>query len=183
MRDLPSAMITALTANSVYAAYLLDITFKSGPAYVWSGLGTLNLNGNAYTGVGSLGQIGVIEETSEVRACGTSVTLSGIDPTLRQDCLTDIQIGAPVTLYMATLDPVSKSITASYPIFAGTVDKPAHRTTPDSLTIALALESKLYNLQRPTCRRYTAADQRLYYADDIAFNWVEQLNDAAFIWG
>lgn len=183
MRNLAAPMIQNLTANTVYLAYLLDITFSSGPAYVWSGLGSLTFDGDTYQGVGSLGQIGQITETNEVRANGTTVQLSGIDSTLREDCLSDIQIGAPVTLYLATLDPIAKSITATYTIFAGTVDKPVHRTSPDSLTIALSLENKLYNMQRANCRRYTSADQRIYYSDDISMSWIEMLNNASFVWG
>lgn len=183
MRSLPPSMISALQASTVFPAYLLDITFASGPAYVWSGVGNLSFSGNQYLGVGSMGEIGTIQEITDVHPVGTQVQLSGIDQVLQQDCLNDIQIGAPASLTLATLDPVAKSIVASYPIFAGTVDKPVHRSGPDSLTIALSLENRLYNLQRASSRRYTAADQRVHYTDDIAFNWVEVLNDAAFLWG
>ena len=50
------------------------------------------------------------------------------------------------------------------------------------MTIALKLENRLVNLQRANMRRYTAADQNLYYPGDTAFNWVEILNDQALKW-
>ena len=52
----------------------------------------------------------------------------------------------------------------------------------ETLEIALKLESRLSNLQRASMRRYTAADQSLYYPTDSGFSWVEQLNDQALRW-
>ena len=65
----------------------------------------------------------------------------------------------------------------------GTVDRPAIPVGPDKLTITLALENRMLNLQRPTMRRYTAGDQNYYFPDDSGFNWVEVLNDIALLWG
>ncbi|MGA8109355.1 MAG: hypothetical protein WB974_07955, partial [Acidobacteriaceae bacterium] len=70
-----------------------------------------------------------------------------------------------------------------YLIFSGTVDKPTVEISGKTMSITLALENKLVNLQRACQRRYTAADQHLAYPDDIGFNWVEILNDIALRWG
>jgi hypothetical protein len=50
------------------------------------------------------------------------------------------------------------------------------------MTIALALENKLSNLSRANMRRYTNADQQLYYPGDTFFQSVESLNDQALLW-
>src|SRR5690348_11905300 len=105
-RNLTSPLIADLTSENLYPAFLADITFTSGVSYVWSGVGSLVWNGHTYIGVGSLGQVGDVNENTEVRADGTSLTLSGIDSTLLNDCLNDIQIGAPVTVWLASLTSV-----------------------------------------------------------------------------
>jgi hypothetical protein len=180
-RDLPSLMIAPITSNAVSPCYLLDIQLVSGTEHVWNGVGTVSWNGNSYKGVGSFGAVSDIQEGSEVKADGTSVSLSGIDPTLLNETLNDIQVSAPATVWMGVFS--EGAILTAYKIFGGTVDKPQVGIGVDAIAITLALETKLANLQRANNRRYTAADQRRYYTDDSGFNWVEQQNDIAEIWG
>jgi hypothetical protein len=131
--------------------------------------------------VGSLGAVGEIQESTEIKADGTSVQLSGIDPALLNESLNDIQLGAPATLWLGIFS--EGAVLAAYPIFVGTVDKPQIPIGPDTISIQLALETRMANLQRASNRRYTAADQRSYYPSDTGFNWVETLNDISLIWG
>jgi hypothetical protein len=180
-RSLPSQMITAFPSNAIALCFLVDLQLVSGADHVWSGIGSVVWNGNTYRGVGSLGAIGEISESSEVRAPGTSVGLSGIDPTILNETLDDIQQGAPVTVWAALFS--EGAIVCAYSLYAGTVDKPALNIGPDTFSVALALETKMANLQRASNRRYTAADQRNYYPLDSGFNWVETLNDIALLWG
>lgn len=181
-RNLGSPMITAITSNSQQPAFLLDIALSSGTAHAWTGVGSLSWNGNTYLGVGSFGAIDDITEGVEVKAEGTRIALSGVDPTLLNDCLNDIQLGAPATVWFAVLQN-GAILGTPYPLFVGTVDQPMIPVGPDSLTIALKLENRMSNLQRPSMRRYTMSDQRYFYPDDIGFSWVETLNDIALIWG
>ena len=181
-RNISSPMLAALTSNLIRPAFAAIITFKSQTVYVWSGVGNLLYNGNTYLGIGDFGKIGSVVEGSDVQAYGTTITLSGIDPTLLSESLTDIQIGAPATLYFILLDGNGSIFGTPYPLFIGTVDKPTLDIGTETLSITLNLENRLSNLQRANMRRYTSADQNIYYPDDCAFNWVEQLSDQALKW-
>lgn len=180
-RNLPSLMITEITSNQVCLCFLVDIQLVSGTARVWSGMGSVTWNGNTYTGVGSMGAVGEIAEGSDVKSRGTSIELSGIDQTLLNDTLNDLQIGAPATVWLATFS--AGAIQAAVKAFGGTVDRPVIVPGMDTFSIQIALETKMANLQRPTNRRYTLADQRRYYPDDTGFQFVEVLNDIALLWG
>jgi hypothetical protein len=182
-RNVSSPMLAVVTSNFVRPAFMAALTFRSGTRYVWTGIGNLVYGGNTFRGVGSLGKIGTVSEGTQVRADGTTVSLSGIDPALLSDSLTDIQVGAPAIVYFATVDANSNIVGTPYTLFSGLVDKPLITPGMDDISISLALESLLSNLQRPTQRRWTAADQQLDYPDDSAFNWVEILNDQALRWG
>jgi hypothetical protein len=175
-------MLASLVSNTIRPGFLAVLTFRTATEYVWSGLGNLVYAGNTYKGVGSLGRIGSISEATEVRAIGTTVTLSAIDPTLLSECLNDIQLGAPAKIYFALFDAALNIIGAPYPLFVGTVDQPVIQIGIDQMAITLKLENKLANLQRANMRRYTAADQRIRHPNDTAFNWVEILNDLALKW-
>jgi hypothetical protein len=182
-RNLGTPMIASITSNGpIGLALLVDLTLADHVEYVWSGVGTLGWNGHNYLGVGSLGAIGDVKEGVDVKAEGTSISLSGIDPVLLNDCLNDIKLGAPVTVWFGVFQ-AGGLVGSPYPLFVGTVDQPVIPMGVDSITIELKLENRMINHQRPTMRRYTSSDQQYYYADDIGFHWVEQLSDIALRWG
>lgn len=181
-RDLSDDMSAAIASNAITPAILLQIAFRSQTVYCWTGCGILSYGGNSYQGIGDLGKVEGISEGSAVSADGCTISLSGIDQVILGECLTDIQLGAPVTLSLALLDSNGNVINTPYAMFVGTVDQPVITPGLDTITISLKLENKLVNLQRSNQRRYTAADQNLYYPGDTFFNWVEQLNDQALKW-
>lgn len=113
-----------------------------------------------------------------------SVTLQGTPGTgtAVDTVSTDIQLGAPAKLWFGLLKD-GVLLGTPYLIFSGMVDQPTMEVDTQTMTLTLALENRLTNLQRPNCRRYTSADQRLYYPDDSAFDHVEELNDVALVWG
>jgi hypothetical protein len=175
-------MLASLTSNRIVPGFLADIVFRSGEQHVWTGPCDLVWNGNAYRGVGVLGKIGGIVEGTTVSADGSSVSLSGIDPALLSESLSDVQLGAPATIWFALFDAALNVLGTPYPLFVGTVDQPVIQLGVEDLTITLKLENRLINLQRAGMRRYTAADQNLYYPDDTFFDWVDILNDQALKW-
>ncbi|WP_263378697.1 hypothetical protein [Granulicella paludicola] len=181
-RALDSNMQAALSAGVIQPAILADLTFSTGTQYVWTGVGDLLYNTFTYKGVGTLASLGTITEGTAIRADGTSVGLSGIDPTLYADCLSEIQLGAPAVIRLALLTQ-GTIIGAPYVLFKGLVDKPTISAGPDAISISLALESRMTNLQRASQQRYTSADQHIKYPGDTGFGWVEMLNDIALLWG
>jgi hypothetical protein len=183
MRSLDPTLSAALTANLIYPVRLVQLTFKSQTVYLWSGPGSLVWNSQTFMGVGSLGSIGAITEGVDINADGTTITLSGIDPLLLAESLTDIQLGATASIWLGAVTPQRTLIGTPYLMFSGTVDAPTITPGVDTISITLNLENRMLDLARPNMRRYTSADQRIAYPTDSAFGWVEQLNDAAWNWG
>jgi len=182
MRYMSDAMRAAITARCVIPAILVDLEFRSGSAYVWSGVGDLVYDSNTYKGVGSLGSIGTITESTSVEAAGTTVTLSGIDPTLFGDSTADIVTGKPASIRLALFNS-DLALIDTMVLFSGLVDQPSVTEQGDSITISLALESRLTNLKRANRRLWTDAEQRLDYPNDTGFSWVTLLQNTANVWG
>lgn len=181
MRDLSPALQTALTARVIQPAILADLTFRSGTVHVWTGIGSLTYNSNVYQGVGGLAGVGTVTEGITVEATGTTVSLSGIDPTLYADCMTDIITGQPAKLWLAFLS--GGTLVDALMLFSGMIDQPTVSEGGDDITITLALENKLTNLQRANRKLWTSAEQRRKFPSDSGFNWVESLIDTANVWG
>lgn len=187
MRTIDSGLMEAMSSGLLIPAWFAQLGFRSSTQHVWSGLGSLLVadDGQTYLGVGSLASVGAITEGVDVNAAGTTVTLSGIDPTILNECLTDIKSGATAKIWSgAFTTDGTMTLIARYLHFSGVVDKPqVSYPSADTVSITLALESRLLDLSRASQRRYTAADQNVTYPTDIAFNWVEILQDAAWRWG
>ena len=186
-RNLDPAAAAALSADGMQWATLCMLTFKSSTQYLWTGPGpyTFNVNGSpqVFTGVGSLGSIGMIEEGSDGKVEGTTVSLSGIDPVFLAASLTDIKLGAPAMIWLAILNSQMQTVGQPYLWFSGLVDKPPIAIGSEEISVTLYLENLLSNHDRPSALKYTTADQRLLYPDDTSMDHVEELNDQALIWG
>jgi hypothetical protein len=159
-RQLDSTLATGLSAGTIMPVLLAQITFRSGAQYVWTGVGSLSYGGHIYLGVGSLAGIGVVVEGIDVQADGTTVTLSGIDPVLLAESMTDVQLGAPATIWFGLMSG-GALLGSPAVLFKGQVDQPTVTHSGDTISISLKLENRLVNMQRASMRRYTAADQRL----------------------
>jgi hypothetical protein len=181
-RNLTSPMMTALSGGLIMPVVLVALTFKLKTEYVFSGVGSLVFQGQTFQGVGSLGKVGAVNEGIEVKADGTSVTLSGIDKDLLGECLTDVQLGAPAKIWFGLMAN-GALIDSPQLVFSGVVDKPAFQFSGETISITLSLATKLADMNIASNKRYTTADQHVLYPDDTAFGWVESLNDLALIWG
>jgi hypothetical protein len=181
-RVIDATLLAALSAAQVCPVVMASFNFRSGTEYVWSGVGPLVWNGNTFKGVGSMGKVGDITECGESKAQGTSVQLSGIDPAWLGAAMSDIRQGAPARIWLGTWKN-GALLGTPYLQFRGQIDKAPVSINEKTATITLNLETKLINHARANARRYTSADQHANgYPDDIAFGWVEQLNDQALYW-
>jgi hypothetical protein len=182
-RNLDPALQEAFASGLILPAILVNLAFVTSTQFVWSGIGDLVFNGNTYKGVGSLGKLGTINEGLDVNAYGTSVTLSGIDNTLFNDSLTDIQQGLPATVYIALFTNTGTMIGTPYMMFDGLIDEPSISLGADTSSITLNLENSMLDGKRASNIRYTDADQRIAFPTDSGFQFVTSLQDAAFVWG
>jgi hypothetical protein len=181
-RQLDASLAAALATGNISPFFMAQLSFKSQMMWVWTGVGTLVWNAQPFLGVGSVAKIGTIQEGTDVHAYGTTVTLSGIDPVLLGESMTDMEPGAQATLWLGLLSNGS-IIGSPYQLFKGAMDQPTISVGVDTISITLALETRMLDLSRASNRRYTSADQRLYHPTDSAFGWVESLNDQADVWG
>lgn len=182
-RGISSAMIAALEAQFLSPAFFVAATFKSGPVYLWTGVGTIFWNSQTWTGVGSLAQISTIEESSEVNAKGMTIGLSGIDATLLGDVLAEVQLGLPAQVYLALFDSGGNIIADPLLSFQGRMDQPTVTVGGETASISINCESRLLDMNTPVLRRYTDADQKLDYPNDEGFAYVSAIQNVRVFWG
>jgi len=186
-RDLTVGMAAAIAAGTVRPAILYEGVFVSGGVdqylRLWTGVGDLSWNGYTWTGGGQLLAISPIEEASEVRAVGFTVTLSGMPSALIANALTNARQGKPGTLWLALFDSAGAVIADPYQLQGGRLDFTIIEDNGDTCTIGAQYESRLVDLERPRERRYTHEDQQLDYPGDLGFEYVASLQDKQIVWG
>ena len=89
-RSLDGRMLAAISEGIVTPFFTVDLLFPvgsvdyggstvtSGPLYLWTGHGTVEIEGKSYIGTGQFLELSAFEETTEIAARNATVTLSGI---------------------------------------------------------------------------------------------------------
>jgi hypothetical protein len=181
-RPMSSGMLAALQASSLQPAIFVQATFASATAFMWSGVGNTTWNGHTWLGLGSLLGITSMEDGATVEARGITVTLSGIDASLLASCLSDFQLGLPVTVYLGMFSGgslIADPITS----WAGRMDQPTIDVSGTDATISINCENRLVDMNIPVDRRYTNNDQQMTWPGDLCFQFVDGLQEQTLYWG
>lgn len=179
-RDLPSAIASAIGADTINVFWLCDLEFDApNDLHFWSGIGDLSLDGTTYTGAGNLLNLSEMRESSDIAAYGAVLTLSGIPSNEIELAQSEPYQGRRAVIKFGVDSGGTKT---AFTVFTGEMDQMSIRLGPETATITLDVESRLVDLNRPRVRRYTDADHRSRYPGDLAFEFVTRLQGEALEW-
>jgi hypothetical protein len=183
MRNLTPDVIAELTKTVVRPFVLCDIEFADQWIHVWTGIGNLASGGNTYKGVGALGKISAISETTDVQANGVALSLSGIPGDVVAESLAMCRQGLPVTVSLGFMRDSGGVIASPVIIFQGRMDTVTVDEGGDTCMITISVESRLIDLKRPRVRRFTDDDQQRTSPGDKGFQYVPMVQDWNGGWG
>lgn len=203
-RELSTEVETASTSPRLSPIALVELEFDSGAFRMWTGWGTLlwgdlppftdgtyfddgttwtDLEGlKPWYGAGDLGTIGPIEETTEVRAIGVELGLSGITTEILQIALGETWQNRPGRIYIGVLDSQGQLDGEPYLALEGLMD---HMTLVDGIEagIKMMVERENIDNERSSGLRYTPESQRARFADDAFCDFVASLQEVDVRWG
>ena len=191
-RDITSVS-TAIAQDEVFPFFAVELMFdteeisfrgatvQSEPLYLWSGIGDLTVGGITYVGTGALLNISDVTETADIRAAGASITLAGLDPTIIALAISQPYQGRLCKIKFGVFE--NNVASDLIDLFVGYMDQMTINEAADSCTIQLSVESKLIDLERPRTTRYTAESQKSTYPNDLAFDFIPELQDQPLTWG
>lgn len=210
-RGLPNEITTYLDQPTLEVFFAVDLLFDSpNELRFWTGVGDLSFGGETYTGSGNLMQISELQESSDIAARGATLTLSGIPTELIGLALDETYQGRIAKIkfgvfgrgvsdnsFLLINDTDSLLINGSgdkleidyadtlemFDMFIGRMDQMTINEAGDTCTIALTVESKLIDLERPRNRRYTDQNQQSRFSGDLAFEFVTRLQAEELEWG
>jgi len=193
MRTIDSTLLNALydggdptgDVKDIEPYYAVELQFEGATLRLWTGIGDRTINSNTYTGTGNLLEIQGLEETGDLTAVGTNLTLSGLDSSIVTYALTNDYQGRLCRIYWGVL-----GVSAVVEVFSGFMDKMTILDDGGTSSISMSVESRLITLERPNVRRYTdqshqstIATEGYSSSDDTFFKWVARLADKQIPWG
>ena len=203
-RTLPTSVIDALDDNVVYPFFAIELNFDGADVLrLWTGIGTLNVQGLDWTGAGTLLNVSSIEETTEIAAKGATLSLTGIPSEVVSLALSTPYQGRTCKIYFGLfkaskiikedssfllLEDGSKiyleDLNAGFTeIFSGYMDQMDIEELPETSTIHLKVENKLVDLERARVARYSSSYQKSIYPTDFGLDLVESIQDKEIVWG
>ena len=182
-RTVSSTIVSEVTSSAVGIGLLAEMEFDSGVLRLWNGIGDLTIEGNVFTGVGTLGEISPITETAEIKASGIDLSLAGMNSDVLSLALTEDYQERDVSIWFAFFDTSSSAYLDRILMFRGRMDVMTISENGDTSTISLTAESILVGLERARERRFTDEDQQGVYPGDKGFEFVTGLQQKDIPWG
>lgn len=185
-RTLGTDFQAQLDSSQLQPFHAVSFGFSPDKLNLWTGYNELFIDSETYVGSGNLLEIANIEESGEVRATGTKITLSGIPSSILAEVLTETAEGVEVDIYFGVLDTIdnrTQIVDTPYKLFSGYIDTMSIIETGNESSIQVSVESKLISLERAKDRRYTDRDQKELFSGDKGLEFVDDLQDKEIIWG
>lgn len=182
-RSLSTDMQNVTTASVVRPIIFVKAEFDSADVLMWSGVGDLDWDGQTWVGTGQLLRVDAMEESVEMKAVGTTVTLSGIPSDLISLALQEDYAGRALTVYLGAFDDDNQIISTPVVIFKGRMDVMNISESGDTASVEVTVENRLIDFERPRERRYTSEDQKIDYPNDKGFEFVSTIQDKEIVWG
>lgn len=177
-RTVPAAILTALSQPQVEPFYAVEAQFTGGTVRLWTGYGDRQIEGNTYTGAGSLLSISGLDEVADLSAKSITVTLSGIDETVLALALAEPYQRRKLRVLFGVVGN-----SASVELFSGQMNTMTIEDSGETSTVSILVDSKLVELERASNRRYTSESQKSRHAGDTFFDYVAKLQDKQLVWG
>lgn len=184
MRSLSAGMQTAITESSLRPVFFVRLEFGASlVVYLNDRAANITWDGQTWLGNGWLRPIKAIDESSEIKATGCEITLTGALAELRAFALAEARLSNKGNVWLGLLDNTDALISEPYLIFSGTLDVPTITTNQSEMTLSLAYESDLRGLERPNEFRFSDQSQKAIYSDDKGFEYTSVVEDWNGYWG
>lgn len=176
MRTINSNLYNKLISGSVDLYHAVELFFDGGTVRLWTGVGDKVINGNTYTGTGSLLGISGLEENDNLSSPGVNIALGGLDSSIVSIALQEPYQNRECKIHIG-------SGADTLEVFSGFMDVMSIDDSGDTCSISVSVESRLIILDRKSAFRYTQETQEARYPGDTFFSYVADLADKQVVWG
>ena len=181
-RSISADMVTEVTTAQLSPILLAELDLAT-PIYLWTGYGTLTYNGIGYLGLGTLGTISPVQETTDLAARGITMQLSGVPTALVYEALAEDYQGRACSIMFGALSPTAGLISSPVTVFSGRMDVMQISDDGQSSLITMTAENRLVDFKRVREVRYTDEEQKTLFPGDKGLEFVTAIQETTIYWG
>lgn len=180
MRTLSTAALAALQRSPLPLAILVEMDLTT-PLYLNTSGMDLNIAGVTYTGAGSLGRIGAIQDSpAEIK--GLAFELSGVPSEMMALALAEPVQGKAVRIKLCLFDPDTYQPLDVRLRWAGLLDVMSIEDGMPLATLQVSAEHSGIDLLRGHASLYSDAEQRRLNPGDPSLQYMADQVDMKIIW-
>lgn len=157
--------------------YFVEFQFASSTSRLSTANFPIDWGGYTWSGVGSIGTIGAIQESDGLDSRPLSFTINSAQPAWIALAVGDVESyrGRPARVYMCPLDESFQLVGTPERCWSGIMDMVEVSYQGDTGTITLKCETSAFGLKRRPSLRINAAQQRKAYPGDSGLDYLVDL--------
>lgn len=190
-RFLSPAILDAVSANAVYLALLFEAEFFPQPVRLWTGMGSLSVDGRTYLGAtvetadgkrAMLVNVSV-DQASDATAASATFTLTNVPPeAAAADLNNAVYRNRPLTVWLACFDEFGALIGSPFRLWKGLMDMLSASFGPDGVTMTLTAESRSKAARKNTESMWSDAAARKVDSLDGGFRYLSVIQQRDYPW-
>lgn len=177
-RGASTATRNEIAADANRPFHLFELYLDAATTYATDGYKSVVWNGNTYLANGHFLGFDSIEETAELIAGQTRITLSGVDQSEIAGVLLYEYIDRRLVIRKAFWATDESVVVDPVPILDGRCDAPAVVENPDdgTCTVVLTAGNHWVDFERRPGRHANHQEQQLHFPGDNFFEFVSEIN-------
>lgn len=182
-RGLDTTLSNTLDDSLLVPVLFVELQFGSGTVYLHTDLGTITTLSQNWLGVGDLGSISAVEESSQIGANSISVSLSGLDSTILDQAVNQNYYERPARILVGVRDSATGALVSDpHELFYGKMDVMSVVSGQEG-AVNLVLESELADFDKASMEYYSDAQLQRDFSGDLGFKYLAQVQNVSIIWG
>lgn len=173
--------IAALEHDNVPLCLAVEIHYPNGAVRVHSGVGDVDINGYSYKGVGVLGGVDPVKQTSKTEPGRLSLSLSGLDGTLLAEVLNTKCQGSVAKVWLVVFNNDEIAVSSTL-LFSGKVSSQKIKYSQQAV-ISVELVDRFADWSRPITDRFSDESHRARQPSDYFFRFISQMSEKPIYWG
>ena len=181
-RNLSTVFATAITGSKLTIANAVDFDFggTTGTVRFYTGIGTLMLEGQEYTGTGNIGSITSYTEDNKLGVNNMTFTLSGVPADVLAIALNEQCRNKPCRMYVVIFNEAGNVISKQI-CFTGRMDQMFVKEAGDNSMVSITAEAHLIDFNRPRLCRWVY-NQRKDESDN-GLKFISRASTMVIPWG
>lgn len=181
-KSLSNEMKAELAKGIKSPVMLVSGQFDDGMLYLWTGIGTLNWDGQNWIGAGELLGVSDLPDSASLEAQKITLQLRGVVYENLALALDQVTQGSPVKIWLGFIGQDGNLIADPFLAYTGAMDVPEISESGKTIDIGISIEGRIAQLARKKERRRTHEDQQIDYPGDMGLEYITGLQDMQVVW-